>query len=190
MAQWLISTLPLAGLNGSSGTIGDVAVSRSTDGLTWGNPIIIDKTHLDDKNWTVCDNTTTSPYYGNCYTEWDQAYGTRRCSDERVERRWTNLGTGLRFLRSRRRTGRRACGAAQWNGHRSLRRWRNRRLQFHQWRRELGQEPADRQHQQPLRRRGFAQSELAFGRDRRRGERFSWSGPIAASAQNAARTTS
>src|SRR5580692_268129 len=73
---WMISTLPLAGLSGNSGLIGDVAVSRSTDGLHWGNPVNIDKTHLDDKNWTVCDNTTTSPFYGNCYTEWDQAYGT------------------------------------------------------------------------------------------------------------------
>jgi len=74
--QWLISTLPLAGLNPQSGLIGDVAVSRSADGLTWGNPVLIDTTHLDDKNWTVCDNTASSPYYGNCYTEWDQAYGT------------------------------------------------------------------------------------------------------------------
>jgi hypothetical protein len=74
--QWLISTLPLAGLSSGSGLIGDVAVSRSTDGLTWGNPILIDKTHLDDKNWTVCDNTTSSPFYGNCYTEWDQAFGS------------------------------------------------------------------------------------------------------------------
>src|SRR5579859_3809371 len=73
--QWLISTLPLAGLS-CCNAIGDVAVSRSTDGLTWGNPIIIDKTHLDDKNWSVCDNTATSPFYGNCYTEWDQAFGT------------------------------------------------------------------------------------------------------------------
>ena len=74
--QWLISTLPLVGLGGGGGLIGDVAVSRSTDGLHWGNPINIDKTHLDDKNWTVCDNTSSSPYYGNCYTEWDQAYGS------------------------------------------------------------------------------------------------------------------
>jgi hypothetical protein len=74
--QWLISTLPLVGLGPGSRYIGDVAVSRSADGLTWGSPISIDITHLDDKNWTVCDNTTTSPYYGNCYTEWDQAYGT------------------------------------------------------------------------------------------------------------------
>jgi hypothetical protein len=75
-AVWMISTLPLVGLNSQSQYIGDVAVSLSSDALHWGSPINIDKTHLDDKNWTVCDNTTSSPYYGNCYTEWDQAYGT------------------------------------------------------------------------------------------------------------------
>jgi hypothetical protein len=73
--QWLISTLPLAGQE-NSGVIGDVAVSRSLDGIHWGKPIVIDGTHLDDKNWTTCDNTPTSPFYGNCYTEWDQAYGS------------------------------------------------------------------------------------------------------------------
>jgi len=72
---WMISTLPLAGLQCCS-LIGDVAVSRSADGLHWSNPILIDKTHLDVKNWSVCDNTPTSPFYGNCYTEWDQAFGT------------------------------------------------------------------------------------------------------------------
>jgi hypothetical protein len=73
--QWLISTLPLAGLSFKSRFMGDVAVSRSTDGLHWGNPIAIDTTHLDDKDWIVCDNTSSSPYYGHCYTEWDQARG-------------------------------------------------------------------------------------------------------------------
>jgi len=24
-----------------------------------------------DKNWTVCDNTASSPFYGHCYTELD-----------------------------------------------------------------------------------------------------------------------
>jgi len=67
---WLISTLPLID------PIGDVAVSRSTDGIHWGKPVAIDTTHLDDKNWTVCDNNAGSQYYGNCYTEWDQAYGS------------------------------------------------------------------------------------------------------------------
>lgn len=75
-AVWMISTLPLVGLSGSSGKIGDVAVNLSTDGLHWGNPVMIDKTAEDDKNWSVCDNTATSAYYGNCYTEWDQAYGS------------------------------------------------------------------------------------------------------------------
>jgi hypothetical protein len=64
---WMISTLPLIN------PIGDVAVSRSRDGIHWGQPIVTDRTHADDKNWTVCDNTSSSPFYGNCYTEWDAA---------------------------------------------------------------------------------------------------------------------
>ena len=67
---WMISTLPLIN------PVGDVAISRSKDGLHWGNPIVIDRTHADDKNWTVCDNTPSSPFYGNCYTEWDAAAST------------------------------------------------------------------------------------------------------------------
>ncbi len=61
---WLISTLPIA--NNTS-----VAVSRSTDGITWGNPITVTGSAAADKNWIVCDNTATSPYYGHCYSEWD-----------------------------------------------------------------------------------------------------------------------
>jgi hypothetical protein len=52
-----------------------VLTSRSTDGgLTWGNPVAIPNTVgmlSPDKNWIVCDNTATSPFYGNCYTQWD-----------------------------------------------------------------------------------------------------------------------
>ena len=71
---WMISALPLTG----RGTVAPVAVgvttSRSTDGgFTWGNPIVVTGSTVGspDKNWIVCDNTTTSPFYGNCYTEWD-----------------------------------------------------------------------------------------------------------------------
>ena len=67
---WLISSLALIN------PIGDVVVSRSTDGIHWSKPVPVDVTHNDDKNWTVCDNTPTSPYYGNCYTEWDYATST------------------------------------------------------------------------------------------------------------------
>ena len=58
-----------------------VFVSRSTDGgLTFGNPVTVASGSTSfDKNWTVCDNTATSPYYGNCYTEFDDnADGDRR----------------------------------------------------------------------------------------------------------------
>ena len=70
---WLISSLVLNEAGGVSGV--GVTTSRSTDGgLTWGNPIIIpDSTIGDvDKNWIACDNTPTSPFYGNCYTTWDE----------------------------------------------------------------------------------------------------------------------
>src|ERR1700692_4961175 len=61
---WLISTLPIG--NNTS-----VAVSRSTDGINWSNPIAVAGWSSADKNWIVCDNTATSPFYGHCYSEWD-----------------------------------------------------------------------------------------------------------------------
>jgi hypothetical protein len=33
--------------------------------------VIAAKKVFYDKNWTVCDNSSTSPFYGNCYTEFD-----------------------------------------------------------------------------------------------------------------------
>ena len=67
---WIISFLGLFP-NGSSSV--DVLVSRSTDGgLTWSNPVPVNTDgHSNDKNWTVCDNTSSSPFFGNCYTEFD-----------------------------------------------------------------------------------------------------------------------
>ncbi len=61
---WLISTLPIG--NNTS-----VAVSRSTDGINWSNPIRVTGSSSADKNWIVCDNAAASPYYGHCYSEWD-----------------------------------------------------------------------------------------------------------------------
>lgn len=63
---WLFSSLPIDASGGA-----DVAVSRSTDGIHWDSPIMVDNSGGDDKNWITCDNNSKSPYYGNCYTEWD-----------------------------------------------------------------------------------------------------------------------
>jgi len=70
---WMISSLILSESGGVKGT--GIVTSRSTDGgLTWGTPVAIPNTAgmvSPDKNWIVCDNTAASPFYGNCYTEWD-----------------------------------------------------------------------------------------------------------------------
>lgn len=63
---WLISSL---GVNCPTGE--PVLTSRSTDGgKTFGNPVTTATGSLD-KNWIVCDNTATSPFFGSCYTEYD-----------------------------------------------------------------------------------------------------------------------
>jgi hypothetical protein len=67
---WLISSLTLLEAGGVHGNA--VVTSRSTDGgLTWSNPVTTATGGDLDKNWIVCDNTATSPFYGNCYTQWD-----------------------------------------------------------------------------------------------------------------------
>jgi BNR repeat-like domain len=66
---WLISSLTLVEAGGVHGN--GVVTSRSTDGLTWSNPFQTATGGDLDKNWIVCDNTSTSRFYGNCYTEWD-----------------------------------------------------------------------------------------------------------------------
>lgn len=66
---WLVSYLGL--FPGGSASV-DVLVSRSTDGLTWGPPVVVNNDgDFNDKNWTVCDNSASSAFYGNCYTEFD-----------------------------------------------------------------------------------------------------------------------
>jgi hypothetical protein len=54
-----------------------VLASRSLDGgLTWQNPVTVSQgggNSFYDKEWIGCDNTPASPFYGNCYVEWDDA---------------------------------------------------------------------------------------------------------------------
>ncbi len=49
-------------------------VNLSTDGgLTWSKPykVIDGGSTYYDKEWITCDTNYTSPFYGNCYVEWD-----------------------------------------------------------------------------------------------------------------------
>ena len=69
--NWVTSYLGLSP-NGASIGVVDVAASTSKDGIHWSKPVFIDNSgRFNDKNWTVCDTTPTSPFYGNCYTEFD-----------------------------------------------------------------------------------------------------------------------
>jgi hypothetical protein len=64
---WLVSSLTLVEAGGLRGNA--VVTSRSTDGgLTWSNPVTTATGNDLDKNWIVCDNTASSPFFGNCYT--------------------------------------------------------------------------------------------------------------------------
>jgi hypothetical protein len=66
---WMIASLPVT----SDTETPAVVVSRSTDGgSTWEKPVNVGPdVPSSDKNWIVCDSYSTSPYYGNCYVEWD-----------------------------------------------------------------------------------------------------------------------
>jgi len=67
---WMISSLAMLEAGGVHGVA--VVTSRSTDGgFTWSNALTTATGGDLDKNWIVCDNTATSPFYGSCYTQWD-----------------------------------------------------------------------------------------------------------------------
>jgi hypothetical protein len=65
---WLIQSLAMTETPSVSGAA--VVVSRSSDGLSWSAPVTVARGNLD-KNWIACDNYPASPFYGHCYSEWD-----------------------------------------------------------------------------------------------------------------------
>ncbi|MFL5653019.1 MAG: exo-alpha-sialidase [Ktedonobacteraceae bacterium] len=72
---WMISSLAISSVAGSPVGVA-VLVSLSTDGgLTWQPPVVAASTSTGffDKDWIVCDSTSTSQFYGHCYVEWDIA---------------------------------------------------------------------------------------------------------------------
>jgi hypothetical protein len=67
---WLIASIPLT----TALKVPVVLVHRSTDsGLTWHGPVTVTTSATADldKTWIVCDDHPASPFYGHCYTTWD-----------------------------------------------------------------------------------------------------------------------
>jgi hypothetical protein len=69
--EWIAITLASKATSGFTGN--GVLASRSSNGVHWANPVAVATTTTGsfDSTWGVCDNTPTSPHYGNCYAEWD-----------------------------------------------------------------------------------------------------------------------
>lgn len=78
---WMIASLAVT-TSGSSVLGAAVLVSQSTNGgTTWSNPVVVHAatgSESLDKDWIVCDTTSTSAYYGHCYVEWDNNGGGNR----------------------------------------------------------------------------------------------------------------
>src|SRR5262245_43578812 len=69
---WLISYLAIHASPTGTISIADVLVSRSRDAVHWDLPVLVATQNVFlDKNWTVCDNSPRSPFFGTCYTEFN-----------------------------------------------------------------------------------------------------------------------
>jgi hypothetical protein len=85
---WLISSLAVKDPVGGVAIRRDILVSRAHarrrrhhrrrsnhwHRLRWERPVTVAATQGNsqfDKNWTVCDNHRSSPFFGHCYTEFD-----------------------------------------------------------------------------------------------------------------------
>jgi len=73
--QWMIASLAVLEDTSGNPFPGQVLVSRSPDGVTWGGPIAVNPLAVYDKDWIVCDDTSTSPFYGHCYVQWRDSRG-------------------------------------------------------------------------------------------------------------------
>jgi hypothetical protein len=60
---YIVATMPFDAQGNGRG----ILVSRSLDGLNWSEPIVAASSPSTNGHWFACDNTPTSPFYGNCY---------------------------------------------------------------------------------------------------------------------------
>ena len=70
---YLIASMPFDNQGAGHG----VLVNRSLNGLDWSKPIVAASSANTNGHWLGCDNTPTSPFYGNCYDAfWDLNSGS------------------------------------------------------------------------------------------------------------------
>jgi hypothetical protein len=73
-----------------------VVTSRSTDGgLHWSSPVTTATGANLDKNWIACDTTSSSPFFGNCYTEFDDTTNGNRLKMSRSTNGGVSWGAAL-----------------------------------------------------------------------------------------------
>ena len=72
---WMISTLAISDATGTPNGVAVIVNISADGGLTWNAPVTVANANgaFFDKDWIVCDDTASSPYYGHCYDEWDIA---------------------------------------------------------------------------------------------------------------------
>jgi hypothetical protein len=94
---WLIVTLVCAPPPDACNTAqNSVEVSRSSDGVNWGSPVIV-HTGDDDKEWVACDNTPSSPFYGHCYVSWND-FGVNQTRTSVSVNGGATWGTGVQTI--------------------------------------------------------------------------------------------
>jgi BNR repeat-like domain len=73
--RWMIASLAISNATGTPNGAAVIVSISSDGGLTWNAPVTVANANSGffDKDWIVCDNTTTSQFYGHCYVEWDIA---------------------------------------------------------------------------------------------------------------------
>jgi len=71
--HWIISSLAISNASGTPVGVAVIVSISSDGGLTWNAPVVAASANSGffDKDWIVCDNTSTSQFYGHCYIEWD-----------------------------------------------------------------------------------------------------------------------
>lgn len=92
---WLVSVLAAKTQYQQSSGSTAVVVSRSSNGLTWSNPALVDasdSTQYFDKDWIVCDNHPASKYFGRCYEEWDNGNKNAQGVDGQIFMSYSNDG--------------------------------------------------------------------------------------------------